>query len=94
MNSSIFFCVLEKSVIFPALESNSFMKRSYNVKGLVFQGVSLVCAVCIVLLYCLLYPSGQLPVKFSLPIVGCVWTLARVGQVLTRHALVYLLNET
>ena len=40
-------CVLGKPIIFPAPESNSFMKKSfYDVQGPVLQEVSLVCGAC------------------------------------------------
>ena len=60
MNSSgLAFClglcllsVLENPVVFPVPAFNGFMKkRSFNVQGLVLQEVSLVFAVCTLLLY-------------------------------------------
>ena len=62
----------------PAPESNGLMKkRPCSVQGLVPQGVSLMCAVCTLLLCC---GSSILQVshlqRLSLPAVGSVWSLA------------------
>ena len=51
--------------MFPAPESNGFMKKDfYDVQGLALQEVSLACAMCILLLFWLLYPSGKSSARF------------------------------
>ena len=56
----------------PTPESKGFMKkRSYNVQGLAHQEVSLVCAVCTLLLYYGFTTPQVNPLQsFSLPTVG------------------------
>ena len=102
LNSSILaFCLglslcVGKSVKFPVPERNGFVKKkSYTVLGLVLQEVSLVYAVCTLLLCygCSICQVSPLH-SFFLPEEGNVWTLARVWWVLPRCALVGLLKET
>ena len=69
-------------------------KRSDIVQVLALQGVPLLCSVYTLLL-CFDYSNSQTShmQNLSLPVMGSVWTLARVWQVLTRSALVCLLKE-
>ena len=86
--------MLGKPVIFPAPKNNGFMKKSlYNFHGLTLQDVSLVYAVCTLLLsyICSIPPVSPLQ-SSSLPTLGIVLALARMQQVLTRYALDCLLK--
>ena len=64
--------------MFPAPESNGFMKkRSHSVQGLVLQGVLSGVSSCTLLLcYSCSSPQVSPLQSFSLPAVGGVWTLA------------------
>ena len=65
--------MLEKPAMFPASESNGFMKKgSYTVQWLVFLGMSLMCAVCTQLLYSHSVLHGIHLKKLLLPAVGCL----------------------
>lgn len=93
---SLFVSVLEKLAIFPAPDTNGFMKkRSCSVQWLEVQGVSLVCALCTLLLCfgCSILQATCLQ-RFYLPTVDNICSLARVWGDLTRCALVCLLNAT
>lgn len=74
--------MLEKPVMFPAPESNGFIKKiSYTAQSLVLQEVFLVYAVCTLLLcFGCFFPSGQSFAEFllayhgeCLDLVQCVW---------------------
>ena len=72
--------MLGKAVNFLAPECQGFMKnRSYSVQGLVFQGVSQLCAECTLLLC---FDSSILQAshlqRLSVPAVGTFWVLAIV----------------
>ena len=83
--------MLEKYAMFPAPESNGFMKMSCSLQGLVLQRVSLVCAAyTLVMCFDCSIPQISPLQRLSLPIVGSVWTFARVWCILTRRVLVCL----
>ena len=92
---SLSYSVLGKSIMVPAPESNGFMKkRSDNVQELVLQEVSLIYAVCTLLLCygCSLFQVSPLQ-YFSLSAVVSVWTLAVVWNILAQCALASLPKE-
>ena len=65
--------------MFPPLESNGYKKRSYTVQSLVLQELSLVYAVCTLLLcFGCSFPQVSPLQSFSLPAMGNVLPLARV----------------
>ena len=73
--------MLGKPVMFHAPERNGFMKkRSYTVQGLVLLEVSLVYAVCTLLLCFGCSFLWSVLCSFLLPTMGTVWTLARVCE--------------
>ena len=85
--------VLEKPIMFLAPESNGFIKkRSCSVQDLMPQGVSLVWAMCALLL-CFECSVQQLASRLSLPAMGSVWSLALIWWVLIGCATVCLLYE-
>ena len=82
--------------MFSAPESNGFIKkRSYTVQDLVLQEVCLVCAACTHSAVCFgcSFPQVSSLLSFSSPIVGSIWTLSCVWQVLTGCALVCLFKK-
>lgn len=80
--------------MFPDPENNSFMKKEpYTVQSLVIHKVSLVYAVCTLLL-CF---GGSISQSFAELVLTCsgeFWTLSRMWEVLTRCTMVCLLKET
>ena len=73
--------MLGKPVMFPASESNGFMKkRSDTLQGLMLQKVSQVYGVCTLLLCTLLYLSGQSFVEFLFACSGGYLDLGQTGQ--------------
>jgi len=68
--------------MFLALKSNGFMKKkSYTVQDLVLQELSLVCAMCTLLLcFGCFFPQVSPLQSISLPAVGSIWTLLSVWQ--------------
>ena len=83
----VFAFVLQKLLMLPACAMNGFMKRMpSSVQGLELQGESLLCVACTVLC------SGCTVLQASC--MGNVWSLARMCWVLSKSALICLLNET
>ena len=64
--------MLGKCVIFPAPESNGYIRKGfYTVGGLALQELSVVCAVCTLLLcFACSFPQVSPLQSFSLPAVG------------------------
>ena len=77
----------------PALVINGYFKR-----GLIlcwsrcFRSCFRVCT--LLLCFACSFPEFSLQQSFSLPALGCVWTLPNVWQVVTKCLLVFLLKES